>query len=302
MTSPARVVNRGIAIGAALIVLIGLAVGIFGEHANAPASGGEWFTYSVPPTTIPNMTGARPANVDGSWFTTSGEAEQYDYPMARLSCAELQQYLTTDLCAVANTTRGSMMFVATEGYWDPKEPDSDGIVRIPLYFQVFTHTRVAGPPRATSVLDGELFVDYELNESKADAMSVSLTSIASDDILVVEYETIYGTTPVQHVQILAMNSTGAPTLVAAYQGDSMRVASAGPTLLVSAHRYGPPNGNQCCDNYSTVWTLAPNSTGDTWAAVEQSHADTDSVFKNSKPALTVDTYDFPQKLGNATGA
>lgn len=301
MTTPARVVNRGLAAVAGVVIVVGLAFGIWGQRTNSSGNGSS-STDSTTPVTLPDMTGARPANTDGSWFTSNGAAEQYDYPMAELSCGALEQYLTTDLCAVARTAHGVMMLVATEGYWDPKEPDSDGVVRVPLFFQVFTHTTVGGPPRATSVLDGELYVDYAINATNPDSVSLFRAVIGGNEVLLLEHQSGYGSTTMDHVQVLAMNSTGAPTLVAAYQGDNMRIASARSALMIVANRYGPPKGNQCCDTYATVWTLAPDSTGNSWVATEQSHATPEKILEGTSSPLNMGTYEFPQKYGTSNGA
>lgn len=300
MTAPARVVNRALTASTVIVLLVGAAVAVWGDHASAPATDGTDSTDVVVPTTEPGLTGARPASTQGSWFYTDGAAQQYDYPMDRLSCAELQRYLTTDLCAVAFTTRGSMMLVGTEGYWDPNEPDDDGVVRIPLYFQVFTHTLVDGPPRAASVLDGELYVEYITNESEADSVTLSRARVAGDDVLVVRYRALMGSTPVEHVQVVAMNENGAPSLAAAYQGDNVRVASTESVMYIAADRYGPPSDGKCCDKYSTVWTLSPRASDHAWFAVEESRSDATTLFDKATLPTTVSSYDFPQKYGSST--
>lgn len=300
MATPARVVNRGIAAAVLAIIAVVTVVAIFGDHANAPADSGVDTTNTNVPTTLAGLTGARPANTQGSWFSSDGAAEQYDYPMKQLSCASLERYLTADLCAVAYTTRGAMMFVATEGYWDPSEPDDDGVVRIPLYFQVFTHTTTGGPARAASVLDGELYAEYEINESEADTVVLSTARVLGDDVYVVRFQTLYGQTPVEQVQMVAMNPNGAPTMVATYRGDNVRVSSTDSMLFIAADRYGPPNNGNCCENYATVWSIAPRPNDGAWFAVEKSVREATDITGTATPVVTVDSYDFPQKYGITT--
>ena len=238
-----------------------------------------------------DISGARPANVDGSWFSGQHKG-QSDYSMTELRCSELRPYLTLDLCAVASTSHGSFMLAASEGYWEAAESDTDNVVDIPLYFDVYTFSAVGGPPRAIKDLEGVTQWNYA-SESGANTVQLYRGKLGADEILV-----LLGTGGTQDenfeiLHIIAMSSTGAPQVVATYSGDDIGLAIDGETLIVSFSRYGPPTGADCCPDYATIMHLSPGPKG--WTETFSSMLQTDALLDGMTPLSLINKYTFPSK-------
>ena len=243
-----------------------------------------------------NFSGSRPANTDGSWFSGLHKG-QSDYAMTRLSCTELRQYLTLDLCAVASTSRGSFMLTASEGYWDPAETDADNVVSIPLYMDVYTFSSVGGPPRAIKDLEGVTTWNYEA-DSGANTIQLYRGKLDADELLVLldtggEQDTNFET-----VHIITMSPTGAPQVAATYSGDDIRLGIDKSKLIISFSRYGPPKGQECCPDYATIMQLVPGPTG--WTETFSSMSQTDALLDGMTPLSLIDKYVFPSKSVEST--
>jgi hypothetical protein len=238
-TSSAKRTNRTLA-AAVVVVLLGAAVAAsvqFTSEASAPST-------SVAPLVTPpaNNTGSRPAEIGYSWFDHGFASEQIDFDMPALSCTSVANTITPDLCAVARATTGAFMLVGTEGFWDPEEIDADGTAWVPLDLTVFVMRADMEGPRAISVLDGSTEKAYT---DVGVSMDLYTANIAGDDVLVLHKRLTNSTDDPfsfrESVQILAMSPTGAPTLVATYEGYQLRVATSGSTIEMSSLRYRTSN-------------------------------------------------------------
>ena len=238
-TSSAKRTNRILAT-AVVVVLLGAAVAAsvqFTSEASAPS------TSDAPLVTAPaNNNGSRPAEIGYSWFDHGFASEQIDFDMPALSCTSVANTITPDLCAVARAKSGAFMLVGTEGFWDPEEIDVDGTAWVPLDLTVFVMRTDMEAPRAISVLDGSTEKAYT---DVAVSMDLYTANIAGDDVLVLHKRLTNSTDDPfsfrESVQILAMSSTGAPTLVATYEGYQLRVATSGSTIEMSSLRYRTSN-------------------------------------------------------------
>jgi hypothetical protein len=225
---------------AVVVVLLGATVAasvqVSGE-ASAPS------TSDAPLVTPPvNHAGSRPAEIGYSWFDHGFASEQIDYDMPALSCASVADTITPDLCAVARATSGAFMLVGTEGFWDPEEIDTDGTAWVPLDLTVFVMRTDVQGPRAISVLDGSTEKAYTDIGVSVDLYTAN---IDGDDVLVLHKRLTNSTDDPfsfrESVQIIAMSPTGAPTLVATYEGHQLRVAASGSTIEMSSLRYRTSN-------------------------------------------------------------
>jgi hypothetical protein len=238
-TSSAKRTNRILA-AAVVVVLLGATVAAsvqFTSEASAPS------TSDVPLVTAPtNNTGNRPAEIGYSWFDHGFASEQIDFDMPALSCASVANTITPDLCAVARAKSGAFMLVGTEGFWDPAEIDTDGTAWVPLDLTVFVMRTDMEGPRAISVLDGSTEKAYT---DVGVSVDLYTANIAGDDVLVLHKRLTNSTDDPfsfrESVQILAMSPTGAPTLVATYEGYRLRVAASESTVEMSSLRYRTSN-------------------------------------------------------------
>jgi hypothetical protein len=233
--SSAKRTNRILA-AAVVVVLLGAAVAgsvQFTSETTAPS------TSDAPVVTPPaKNAGSRPAEISYSWFDHGFASEQIDYDMSALSCASVADTITPDLCAVARATSGAFMLVGTEGFWDPEELDADGATWVPLDLTVFVMRTDMEGPRAISVLDGSTEKAYT---DVGVSMDLYIVNINGDDVLVLHKRlTNSSDDPFsfrESVQILAMSPTGAPTLVATYEGHQLHIAASGSTIEMSSLRY-----------------------------------------------------------------
>ena len=238
-----------------------------------------------------DASGARPANLDGSWFSGQLKGDA-DFAMEKLRCSELRPYLTLDLCAVASTSHGSFMLTASEGYWDPAEPDKAGVVEIPLYFNTYTFSAIGGPPRAVKDLEGVTTRDYE---SSFGARTIQLFrgKLGRDEILALVSSGDADSASYQVVHIIAMSPTGAPVVVATYSGTDLRLAIDRASVVISFSRYGPPTGEECCPDYATIMRLTPGPNG--WTETFTSTEQTEVLLDGMTPLSLIDKYVFPFK-------
>ena len=237
--SPAQRVNRAIAfLVVVFFVLSGLAAGKqITTEASSPST---TIAEVVPPPA--DLTGQRPAETSLSWFNHGFGTEQIDFDMTSLSCRSVAESITPDVCAVARTQYGEFMLVGTEGFWDQSEFDADGTTWIPLNFAVFVMRDDLEGPRAISILDG---VTEKAFTDLGAVIDLYVAQVNGDDVLVLhKRQTDKAKDPYsfrESVQILAMSPSGAPTLVATYEGNQLRVASSGASIELSSLRYRASN-------------------------------------------------------------
>ena len=255
--STAKKTNRAVLAVVFVLIAGAASAALWGEPAQAPTA--ETTTTPAPlddPTTGP---GTRPAEVSYSWFDHGMSVEQTDYPMDELSCETLAETVTPDICAVAETTHGSFMLSGVEGYWDPADRDSDGLAQIPFDMTLFTMRRDQSIPRAASVMDGYFEKAYTNNKAQVDLFRARVNG---DDVLVVVKRLSDGAPDAyafsDSVQIIAASSTGAPTVVATYEGSAIKVASDGKKIVISSLRY-----RSTADSEEAQWftrlTLTPSA-------------------------------------------
>jgi len=177
--------------------------------------------------------GVRPAEVSRSNFSAGWGIEQYDFQMNALSCSELNTHITTDLCAVARTKHGDFMFSATESYWD--ETDSETTLEMSLFgFQDNN-----GWKRATGLLDAQMVRDLDGVQVKIDLYR---TEVHGDEVLIAHRhpvdDTVNGYDVSDQVFIIAASPTGAPTVVAWYNGPDISFEADGKNITLLYKRYG----------------------------------------------------------------
>ncbi|MEY3805394.1 MAG: hypothetical protein RIR69_206 [Actinomycetota bacterium] len=217
---------------------------------------------SIGVTAPADTNGKRPAEVGLSWFNHGFGTEQIDFDMPSLSCRSLSESITPDLCAVANTSYGDFMVAATEGFWDVSEFDDDGTTWVPLDFTVFVMRDDLAGTRALSVLDGS-------TEKAFTALPVSvdlyIARIASKDVIIIhqyladEQQDAFAFK--DSVQVISMSATGAPSVVATYEGHQLRIASSGSSLELSSLRYRSSNSNPNPQWFTRISVLPGNASG-----------------------------------------
>lgn len=290
----ARRTNGALVLATAMALLLAGAAAVFGERRVTPSTG--------PTTTAPERpqvdgTGIRPADVARSWFDHGTAREQFDYSMNALSCDELAKYMTLDLCAVATAESGSFMLVGTESFWDPDDTDADGISWVPFDLTVFTMRRDAGA-RAVSVLDGYTEKAYSRLKAQLDLYRAEVNG---DEVLVLVKRLAPGAGDAydytESVQVLAASGSGAPTLVASYEGANVQVASTGRALVVTSLRYGPPGDPDAEGNWFSKVTLTP-STREPYAWDETITSGTTEGARDAGMTL-LGTYTFPVGKGTS---
>ena len=254
--SPAKRTNRAV-LGVAVLLLIG--AGSAGAWGSGSGESSTSSTSSIPPLNDSvNGPGGRPTETSYSWFDHGMSVEQTDYPMKELSCESLGDVITPDVCAVAETSHGSFMVVGTEGYWDKFDTDADGLSQIPFDLTVFTARTDQKTPRAVSVMDGYFEKAYTKNKAQLDLYR---TQIDGEDVLVL-VKRLSDNAPDAYsfsdsVQVIAASSTGAPTVVATYEGSSLKVGSDGSKIVVSALRYKATQDSTESTWFSRI-TLTPS--------------------------------------------
>ena len=288
-SSSAKRTNRGLALLLITVLLGAGATAYFGNNSSS------WFEYSSEEPTVLAL-GARPAETSLSWFDHSFDAEQFDYEMPSLSCASIEKVITPDLCSVANTSHGSFMLVGSEGYWDPQEEDSNGIVWAPLNLTVFTQRSDHDTPRAISVLDGIIEKQYTANRAQVDAY---VATIAGEEMLVLHKRLSKTDSDpysfVEEVQVIAMSKSGAPLVVATYAGSGLRVAASTKHIEISTLRY-LTSAQSSDDQWFTRIVLSPNDSDG--AQLIETVTSGPSPVKQGAGMKLIDTYVFPIGVGD----
>lgn len=289
-SSSAKRTNRLLA-AAVVVVLFGATVAAsiqFSSQATAPST-------SVDSVVVPlvSTSGTRPAETSYSWFDHGFASEQIDFDMASLSCASVAQTITPDLCAVARSTTGAFMVVGTESFWDPDEIGLDGTVQIPLDLTVFVMRTDSEGARAISVLDGfteKTFTDVGVSVDLYTAL------IDGNDVMVLHKRlTNSADDPYSYresVQILAMSPTGAPTLVATYEGYQLRVATSGSSIELSSLRYRTSNTTPNPQWFTRV-SVKPSVLDTALYSWAETVTSNDAEIPLGKGMDLKATYDFP---------
>ncbi len=224
--SEAKRTNRVLGVLVVLLLIGAGAVALFVE----PSTSSEATVVSGNDATT---LGVRPAEVLRSNFSAGWGIEQYDFQMTALSCSELNTHITTDLCAVARTKHGDFMFSATESYWD--ETDSETTLEMSLFgFQDNN-----GWKRATGLLDAQMVRDLDGVQVKIDLYR---TEVQGDEVLIAHRhpvdDTVNGFDVSDQVFIIAASPTGAPTVVAWYNGPDISFEVDGKNITLLYKRYG----------------------------------------------------------------
>ncbi len=286
----ARRVNRSIYIVFAILAAVAGAAAIWGTSSTTTSP--SVTATTEPPRSAYMGSGVRPAETLLSWFDHSLSVEQFDYEMPSLSCADIKKSLTPDICAVARSTSGDFMLVGAESFWEPTEKDSDGFAQIPLTMTVYSLRTGNGPSRAVSVLDGS--IEKAFTSLKV-TIDVAMAQVNGSDVMVLHRRLTDPKADAysywDSVQILAASSTGAPTVVATYDGARMSVQSTGSSLIISALRYSSPSAKKQNGDWTTNITLTP-SQRDPYSWNEEMTSGPRHIA-GAVPVKTVSSYTFP---------
>jgi hypothetical protein len=233
--------------------------------------------------------GVRPAEVSRSNFSAGWGIEQYDFQMNALSCSELNTHITTDLCAVAKTKHGDFMFSATESYWD--ETDSETTLEMSLFgFQDNN-----GWKRATGLLDAQMVRDLDGVQVKIDLYR---TEVDGDEVLIAHRhpvdDTVNGYDVSDQVFIIAASPTGAPTVVAWYNGPDISFEADGKNITLLYKRYGvATESGQLQQGWNTQVRLFPSGRVPYgWDEQITTGPELRDVM-DAVPVVLVDSYTFP---------
>jgi len=294
-TSPAKRTNRILL----ALVVAGLATaGVAAALGDGPSTSA---TTTLPPVTPPSdsLTGARPAETTHSWFNHGFGGEQFDYEMSKLSCDELEKSITPDMCAIVGSGKNSFMMVATEGYWDPQDRDSNGDVWIPLNITVFSMRTDNNMPRAISVLDGFVEKQYTANRAQIDAY---VATVSGQPLLVLHKHLSSAKADpydlLDELQVIAISPDGAPTVVATYIGPQMSIQSTSSSLEISALRYRPTAESPNAEWYTRI-SLTMNSND---FSMTERVTSSGTAVNNGAMLTKVGSYEFPVGRGGSSEA
>jgi len=282
-----RSTNRVILGVVVVVSLVAGAAVVFGDRG---AGSG---TASTPTSTTTPGDGAtpmpRPAETSMSWFDHAFGVEQYDFVMDELSCDSLDEIITVDLCGVAATDRGDFMLVGSESYWDPRETDNDGVSYIP--FQLSAHVMRDSPRRAVGVLDGYDEKAHTANVARLDLYSARLAG--SEVLILHKHLTDDGADAYSFwdsLQILSMSPSGAPQVVATYDGARLKVARDGDAIVLSSLRYRSSATGDTSPWYTNL-RLAPSERPDgSW---DESPSSSGREVVDGAGMRLLDSYTFP---------
>ncbi len=294
-TSPATHTNRILL----ALVVAGLATaGVTAALGTGPSTSA---TTTLPPFTPPSdsMAGTRAAETTHSWFDHGFAGEQFDYEMPELSCNELTDSITPDMCAVVGSGKNAYMMVATEGYWDPQDRDSNGDVWIPLNITMFSMRTDNNMPRAVSVLDGFVEKQYTANRAQLDAYVATLNG--QPVLLLHKHLSSAKADPydlLDELQVIAISPAGAPTVVATYIGPQMSIQATSFSLEIAALRYRPTAESPNAEWYTRI-SLTMNS--DDFGMTERVTSSGTAV-NNGTMLTKVGSYEFPVGRGSSSEA
>ena len=280
--SEAKRTNRVLGVLVVLLLIGAGAVALFLE----PSTSSEATVVSGKDATT---LGVRPAEVSRSNFSAGWGIEQYDFQMNALSCSELNTHITTDLCAVAKTKHGDFMFSATESYWD--ETDSETTLEMSLFgFQDNN-----GWKRATGLLDAQMVRDLDGVQVKIDLYR---TEVHGDEVLIAHRhpvdDTVNGYDVSDQVFIIAASPTGAPTVVAWYNGPDISFEVDGKNITLLYKRYGvATESGTLQQGWNTQVRLFPSARVPYgWDEQITTGPELREVM-DAVPVILVDSYTFP---------
>ena len=280
--SEAKRTNRVLGVLVVLLLIGAGAVALFVE----PSTSSDATVVSGHDATT---LGVRPAEVSRSNFSAGWGIEQYDFQMNALSCSELNTHITTDLCAVARTKHGDFMFSATESYWD--ETDSETTLEMSLFgFQDNN-----GWKRATGLLDAQMVRDLDGVQVKIDLYR---TEVDGDEVLIAHRhpvdDTVNGYDVSDQVFIIAASPTGAPTVVAWYNGPDISFEVDGKNITLLYKRYGvATESGTLQQGWNTQVRLFPSARVPYgWDEQITTGPELRDVM-DAVPVILVDSYTFP---------
>ena len=240
---------------------------------------------TVPSGSDATTLGVRPAETARSNFSAGWGFEQFDSQMDALSCSLLNRHMTTDLCAVAKTKHGDFMFSAIESYWDETESD------VTLEMSLFGFQDNHGRKRAASLLDGQMVRGLDAVQVEIDLYR---TVVNDDEVLIAHRhpvdETVNGYDVSDQVFIIAASPTGAPTVVAWYNGPEMSFEADGKNITLLYERYTSWPLPQAWNTQVRLFPSARVPFG--WDEQITSGPELREVV-NAVPVVLVDSYTFP---------
>jgi hypothetical protein len=280
--SEAKRTNRVLGVLVVLLLIGAGAVALFVE----PSTSSEATVVSGNDATT---MGVRPAEVSRSNFSAGWGIEQYDFQMNALSCSELNTHITTDLCAVARTKHGDFMFSATESYWD--ETDSETTLEMSLFgFQDNN-----GWKRATGLLDAQMVRDLDGVQVKIDLYR---TEVNGDEVLIAHRhpvdDTVNGYDVSDQVFIIAASPTGAPTVVAWYNGPDISFEVDGKNITLLYKRYGvATESGTLQQSWNTQVRLFPSARVPYGWDEQITTGPALREVMDAVPVILIDSYTFP---------
>jgi hypothetical protein len=280
--SEAKRTNRVLGVLVVLLLIGAGAVALFVE----PSTSSDATVVSGNDATT---LGVRPAEVSRSNFSAGWGIEQYDFQMNALSCSELNTHITTDLCAVAKTKHGDFMFSATESYWD--ETDSETTLEMSLFgFQDNN-----GWKRATGLLDAQMVRDLDGVQVKIDLYR---TEVNGDEVLIAHRhpvdDTVNGFDVSDQVFIIAASPTGAPTVVAWYNGPDISFEVDGKNITLLYKRYGvATESGTLQQSWNTQVRLFPSARVPFGWDEQITTGPALREVMDAVPVVLVDSYTFP---------
>ena len=280
--SEAKRTNRVLGVLVILLLIGAGAVALFVEPTTSSDA-------TVVPGDDASMLGVRPAETSRSNFSAGWGIEQYDFQMNALSCSELNTHITTDLCAVAKTKHGDFMFSATESYWD--ETDSETTLEMSLFgFQDNN-----GWKRATGLLDAQMVRDLDDVQVKIDLYR---TEVDGDEVLIAHRhpvdDKVNGYDVSDQVFIIAASPTGAPTVVAWYNGPDISFEADGKNITLLYKRYGVATESGALQQgWNTQVRLFPSARVPYGWDEQITTGPALREVMDAVPVILVDSYTFP---------
>jgi hypothetical protein len=280
--SEATRINRVLGVLVVLLLIGTGAVALFAEPSKS-------FHATVPTRNDATTLGVRPAETSRSDFSAGWGIEQYDFQMTALSCSELNTHVSTDLCAVARTKHGDFMLSATETYWDTTD------TTVTLEMSVFGFQDNNGWKRATGLLDAQMVRDLDGVQVKIDLYR---TEVNGDEVLIAHRlpvdDTVNGYDVSDQVFIIAASPTGAPTVVAWYNGPGISFEADGKNITLLYKRYGvATESGTFQQGWNTQVRLFPTAR-ELFGWDEQiTTGPADREVVNTVPVELIDSYTFP---------
>ena len=279
--------NRVLALLAILVLVITASVAVFGESLSDKAA-----DNIQPASTV--TSGVRPAETGRNIFSADKGVEQYDFAMPRLSCVDINDEVTPDICGVATTSKGDFMVTGYEYYWDTNSKE------VELGLTISVHRSDNKLPRAVGLLEGTMI--RILRDAQVQ-LNLYTTTINGDEVMIAHRRPVdsalAGFSQPDQLFIIAMSPTGAPTVAAWYRGPNIRFESDGKNIFLFYKRYGVTGAGDD-SGWDTEVRLSPsNRQVYSWdeqitTSLTSSHDPNDeSRTNNLQQIIRLDTYTFP---------